>query len=282
MFLHYLLFLDTLSVNNIVYWDKTSYTNVDSFIVYRETFSNNYERIGAVFYESLSLFVDTVRTLYFPFTGDPDIGTYRYKLQIRDTCGNYGSLSNYHNTLYVTKTGGAFNWNDYRIENEVIPIPQLTAYYLLRDNNSTGNWVVIGGVSGSQLTINDPQYSSYPNARWRLETQWSIDCTPTKSINTSRSNIVGNMVGISSVNENSTSVEIYPNPFTTYLNIEINNFKNTSYGLKIDDLLGRTVFESEINAPFSLINRGQLQSGVYIVKIVQDNEIIVNKKVVIQ
>lgn len=274
--------VDSTSTNNIIYWDKTIYTNVDSFIVYRETSSNLYKRIGAVSFESLSLFVDTVRTLYFPFTGNPNVGTYRYKLQLLDSCGNYDPLSNFHNTLFVTKSGGNFNWNDYKIEGETTPIPQLTAYYLLRDNNGTGNWTVISGVSGSQLTINDPDFASYPHARWRIETQWSTVCSATKSLNKARSNIVGYTVGISAVDLLSPSISIYPNPFSTKATIEINNFDYHTYELQIVDMLGRKVYSSELTEPVTEIKTGKIQSGVYFVHILFENKIIANKKVVIQ
>src|SRR6202008_1899796 len=57
--------VDTLSQNNLITWDKTAFDNsVDSFIVYREVQSNLYLPIGAVSFDSLSLFVDTARTIY--------------------------------------------------------------------------------------------------------------------------------------------------------------------------------------------------------------------------
>ncbi|MCE9538982.1 MAG: T9SS type A sorting domain-containing protein [Bacteroidetes bacterium] len=238
--------VDSASMHNIIYWDKTSYTNVNSFIVYRETISNTYKRIGAVSMDSLSLFIDTVSQLYFPFTGNPNSGTYRYKLQIRDTCGNYSLLSKYHNTIYVTQTGGTFNWNGYQIEGEATPIPELTAYYLWRDDNSTGNWAIVNGVSGSQLTITDPNYASYPNARWRIETVWSISCTPTRAVNSSRSNIKGNMIttGVSIVNGHTTEISIYPNPANNTITVTMNSSIEKNISVELLDLLGNVIMKT--------------------------------------
>ncbi|MDO9185250.1 MAG: FG-GAP-like repeat-containing protein [Bacteroidia bacterium] len=283
--------VDSASINNIIYWDKTLYSNVDSFIVYRETISNSYKKIGAVQRDSLSMLIDTVRHLYFPFTGDPNTGTYRYKLQIRDTCGNYSLLSSYHNTIYVTQTGGTFNWNNYQIESEANPIPELTSYNLYRDNNGNGNWSLVSAVSGSQLTINDPDYTSYPNARWRIETVWSISCTPTRALNNSRSNIKGNMItnGIPSSNELSILVSIYPNPFLANTTIGYRLNKKSDVSLEIYNALGQkvetlvkadqTVGEYKYN--FSAKEKGY-GTGVYFLKISLDGKVSVKRIVELQ
>ncbi len=281
---------DSTSTNNIIYWDKTSYSNVDSFIVYRETVSNMYQKIGAVSMDSMSMFTDTVRQLYFPFTGDPNAGTYRYKLQIRDTCGNYGPLSLYHNTLYVTQTGGAFNWNDYQIEGAAIPIPQLTAYYLYRDNNSNGNWALVNGVSGSQLTINDANYSIYPNARWRIETAWSIGCDPTRvMVNTARSNIKGQTVGISTITEPTAFLSIYPNPFSMQTTIAYVLDKKSDVNIEVYNALGQKM-ETFINAnqiagEYQYIFNAKEKSyyaGVYFVKMMVNGNTTIKRIVVME
>lgn len=282
---------DSTSTNNIIYWDKTSYSNVDSFIVYRETVSNTYQKVGAVSMDSMSMFTDTVRQLYFPFTGDPNAGTYRYKLQIRDTCGNYGPLSLYHNTLYVTQTGGAFNWNDYQIEGAAIPIPELTAYYLYRDNNSNGNWTLVSGVSGSQLTINDANYSTYPNARWRIETAWSISCEPTRTtVNTARSNIKGQIVnGISAMTESAAVVSIYPNPFSVQTTIAYVLDKKSDVNIELYNALGQkmeTLIDTDqIAGEYQYIFNAKEKSyyaGVYLVKVKVNGNTTIKRIVVME
>src|ERR1051326_278287 len=112
--------VDSLSQYNVIMWDKTSYNYTDTFIVCREITTNNYLRIGTVPYDSLSEFIDTVRTKYFPNTGDPNAGTYRYKIKVNDSCGtdSTGStFSPYHNTIFMTNNNGNFSWQFYTIEN---------------------------------------------------------------------------------------------------------------------------------------------------------------------
>ncbi|MBC7863889.1 MAG: hypothetical protein IAF38_13015, partial [Bacteroidia bacterium] len=90
-----LVTVDSNSQHNIIMWDKTPFTDVDSFIIYREIATNNYQPIGAVHFDSLSQFVDTTETLYFPNTGNPNAGTYRYKIKAHTTCGGYTAISPY-------------------------------------------------------------------------------------------------------------------------------------------------------------------------------------------
>lgn len=273
--------VDDASMNNVVYWDKTPYPNVDSFIVYRETVSNTFKRIGAVSNDSLSMFTDTVRQLYFPFTGDPNVGGYRYKLQIRDTCGNYSALSLYHNTIYVSQTGSAFSWNQYQIEGQATPIPQLTSYYLLRDNIGTGNWAIVGGVSASQLSINDPNYATYPNGRWRVETQWTISCTPTRSVSATHSNIKGLLSTGITANEFSSSISIFPNPFTSETTILFTReMKNTT--VKIVDILGKEIKAINFTGKQLILEKGTIKKGIYFVQISDENQNVLNRKIIIQ
>lgn len=92
--------VDEPSNYNEIYWDKTLYPNLDSMIIWRETTSNTYKQVGAVHSSALSFYVDTARSIG-PANGNPNIGTYRYKIQIRDTCGNYSLKSLWHNTVFL-------------------------------------------------------------------------------------------------------------------------------------------------------------------------------------
>jgi hypothetical protein len=278
--------VDDSSKHNIVYWDKTAYTNVDSFIIYRETISNTYKQIGTVSKSALSLFLDTVQTLYFPFTGDPNSGTYRYALQIRDTCGNYSQLSNYHNTIYVTQTGGTFNWNDYQIEGEGIPISELSAYYLYRDNNNTNTWTLVTGVSGSQTNVTDNSYASYPNANWRIETIWTISCSPTlrmgnnstqSAVVKSRSNIKNNRVASINSIINNLQIAIYPQPASQEVVVNFASVQNKAT-FEIYNTLGELVQkETAQNTQTVNLNIESLNVGVYSLVIITEKSNVTKK-----
>jgi uncharacterized repeat protein (TIGR03803 family) len=251
------------SMSNVIMWQKPVSTNIDSFIVFRETTTNNYEQIGAVPYAALSEFEDTVAAKYFPFTGNPNAGTYRYKLQVRYIDGSYSRLSPYHNTLFATQSGGTFNWNQYTIEGDSVPLPTLSAYILYRDDNSTGAWHQVVGVSGTQTTATDPNYNSYPNGSWRVETNWGITCTPTRSttsgFNASKSNVKGSLIAGIKPESLSSGVKVFPIPATNALNITGITQKTS---VKLIDLVGKVVFDSEIERNIT-IDINYLPQGVY-------------------
>jgi hypothetical protein len=266
--------VDSLSNYNQIYWDKTPYLGVDSFIVYRETTVNTYKRIGAVPHDSLSMFVDTVRTLYFPNTGNPNQGTYKYKLQIRSLTGDYGMMGPWHKSIFVNQTGGVFTFNDYSIEGVAVPVPQLNQYLLLRDDNSTGNWNVLSANASSPM--NDPAYASYPNARWRVETDWTINCDATRAtVNTTRSNIKGNGLSIGIEKETAeTGFTLYPNPAEKIVTIEVPP-QNSKCIIRIYDQLGKAATDDILIIPSAMktsrkVDLAGFDKGIYIVILEND------------
>ncbi|MFN6037662.1 MAG: PKD-like domain-containing protein, partial [Bacteroidota bacterium] len=152
--------VDSLSLNNIIYWDKTNYGPMDTFVVYRDISNNNFMPIGKVSYNSLSEFVDTVRTLYSA-NGDPNVSSWRYKLSVIDSCGNESPMSPYHQTMFMQSTLGNFSWNHYQVEGQPAPVPALQNYFFNRDNLSNGNWNLIQTLSASSTAFTDPSYNTY-------------------------------------------------------------------------------------------------------------------------
>lgn len=212
--------VDNSGQHNILYWDKTPYVSADSFIVYRETNLNNFQRIAAISYDSLSMFIDTVANLYPSFTGNPNLGTNRYKLQVVDTCGNYSTLGTWHKTIFVNQTGGVFTFNDYSIQGQPVPLNELSTYQLWRDDSTSGNWNLLS--SNASSPMNDPDYAIYPNASWCIKTVWSISCSPSKIYNFSQSNILGKAtVGLNEQVIKQSDIAVYPNPASTSINITI-------------------------------------------------------------
>src|SRR6185437_4433252 len=127
---------DTFFVNNVVYWDKTLYTNADSFIVYRLS-SGTYLYIGAVSKDSSQL-TDTKRSIGGPNGGDPNITSWRYKLAIKDTCGNISAMSPYHETVNIQQNNQNLSWNAYAVESpQTNPV---NSYEVLRDSLGIGDW----------------------------------------------------------------------------------------------------------------------------------------------
>jgi len=265
--------VDDSSVFNIVYWEKTSYTKVDSFIVYRET-GAGYQQIGAVPGTGFSAFTDTVRHKYFPNTGNPNAGTYRYKLQIRDSLGNYSPMSPYHNTIYINQTFGTFTWNAYEIEGQPVPLPSATlvSYDLYRSDSSNGNWQIVNSVAGSQLTQTDVGWNAslQHTASWRVETNWYIHCNPTHTlINTSHSNIrqPASIIaqGINEM-ELDNVVSVFPNPAKDQVTVQL-ELPVRDLTVRIYNMMGQIVYQNELTNTKTSIDISAFAKGVYTLEV---------------
>jgi hypothetical protein len=287
--------VDSLSANNIIYWNKTLYPSADTFYIYRDTANYNYALIGKVPYDSLSLFNDTLRSLYAA-NGDPNLTSWKYKIAYHDSVTNTMSpMSPWHQSIYQYNVGGLFIWNHYQIEGQVTPVPGLTNYLLMRESiGGTGDWVVAATASSSSTSINDPQFSTYQNtANWRIETLWSTSCDPNLfiqqtpleprpksmlTVNTTRSNIRHNAMSAGIKKENLDAPSIYPNPAVGQLNI--NSEKLIIQEIRIVSLLGKIVFNEPINSKTTTIDLTHFSKGIYSIVIIC-NDVIFDKKLVV-
>lgn len=276
--------VDSANQYNEIYWDKTAYPMLDSMIVYREVISNTFKRIGAVGKSAISRFVDTARSIG-PANGDPNISTYRYKLQMRDTCGNYGPKSLWHNTIFFTHTGSTFFWtNNYMIEGPYNPVQ---TYSLMVCPNPTANatYSLVGTTTGNQSTLNDPFYNVYSaTADWRVVADLGYTCTPSfmyvkSGINTqganapiskSSSNIQNNRPSIGMKEYNLKAVtRVYPNPTSGKLNIEFEKI-NGEVNIVMTDILGREVYNEKTLAN-RIIDVSGFSKGVYVLSLNTQN-----------
>ena len=281
--------LSGLDQYNVVYWDKTSYNNVNRFIVYREISSGVYQTIGSRSYADLSEFTDTARHVGSTTAngGDPNGSTYRYKIQIEDTSGTYSYMSPYHNTVYFVNNGsGTFTWNVYAVEN--MTLTPVNTFSLSRDNNSNGNWNTIQTTAGTQTTLNDPNYNTYQStASWRVD-GGDFACNPTLRLANgnnstdaakvkSHSNQNNNRVGGIKLLSNGSQVNIYPNPNKGSFTIETTATEKQT--VQVFDVNGKLVFNQAINGNIN-VDASNLAEGVYNVSII-GNEGVVNKRLVI-
>ncbi|MDF2449921.1 MAG: hypothetical protein K0R26_2425 [Bacteroidota bacterium] len=276
--------LDSVFANNIVYWDKTVNAKIDSFIIYREVSTNTYKRIGAQHYNKFSRFIDTVRSVG-PANGDPNITSYRYKLQLRDSCGNYSAMSPYHNNFYFTTvSNGSFIWNSYEIEGQ--PATPVSTCDLLRDNLGNNTWMVVGSCAGTQNNLNDPAFASFPNALWRID-GLGFTCNPTykgiQAISKSKSNVKNNFnvgglpTGLDNNLLNAT-INLGPNPASSELTVSFGHDLKAETKLVIIDVVGKELSSHRINQGSTcVLPVNDLSNGVYFVRIEQGKHIVVRK-----
>jgi len=281
---------DSLSLNNIIHWDKTQYPSADSFLVYRyDVVSSGYLRVGAVGKDSSHL-TDVARNIGGPNGGDPTISSWQYKLAVKDTCGHLSALSPYHQTVFVQESNQNFSWNAYTIESgQSNPV---SGYSFLRDSINNGHWKVIANTAG--LSATDNQYASYPNGNWRVDAL-GFNCTAVQrpiggnstlaTINTSKSNIKRPPIIISGFAANTlfTDLKLYPNPATREVTLEFP--AGIHHGnVKLIGLTGQVFFDREIlntsNSDMTqTIPTGHLARGIYFVCVESQDKRIYKKLV---
>lgn len=276
--------VDSLGVNNEIYWEKTLYPQADSFIVYREVSTNVYKRIAGLSRTAFSMYVDTNRSIG-PANGDPNLTYYKYKLQIKDSCGNLSPLSKWHETIFIQdQLNGNFNWNMYAIES--MTSTPITLYNLKRRMVSTGTETLITSTTGGLAT--DPLYNSF----WPLNVKWFVDaqgfnCSPTSKImvtkTKTKSNQSNDKIALGILGVNATNlIRVYPNPAKDILNIDLNGLEKTELTIEIRNMLGQLVYKTQSLNQFLVISTNLISSGVYSVNVIQNNKTIFIKKIVVE
>ncbi len=83
--------------------------------------------------------------------------------------------------------------------------------------------------------------------------------------------------------KNNIPVRIYPNPFISKATLEINgDAALQNLEIKIYDILGAEVLGLKITASSTTIPRGDLPSGIYFLRLIQDAKVIATEKLVIE
>ncbi|HRD40984.1 MAG TPA: T9SS type A sorting domain-containing protein, partial [Bacteroidia bacterium] len=276
--------VDSLGNDNEIYWEKTLYPRADSFIVYRETSLNNYTRIGAVSRTAFSMYVDTNRSIG-PANGNPNTSYYRYKLQIKDSCGNLSALSLWHETIFIQdQLNGNFNWNSYAIESTTAT--PISIYNLKRRTPATGTETLVTSTTGNLAT--DPAYNTF----WPLGVKWFVDavgfnCNPTAKVLVQKTKTRSNQsndklfpTGINSSAIFNESIQVYPNPAKDLINVDLTLLNKESITVEIRNVLGQLVYETRSLNQHLVINVSTLQSGVYMLIVKQGNQESINKVVI--
>ena len=267
--------VDSLSTHNIVVWEKTGLpSTIDSFRIYREVATNVYSNIGSVSNDSLSEFHD--------YAANPNSTSFKYKLSVKDSCGNISAQSDYHNTIHLQYLGnGNLLWSLYSIENASNPV---NFYIINRDDTGTGNFLPISStIPGTNTSYTDVNFSSFPNARYRVDVSWSIACNPTRAISTTHSNIIN--LGNASVSqlEQANSITISPNPTASLTTISFST-EQTNTTIKITDILGQGISPSTTlkGTKSVTLDMSGYAKGIYFVQITDANKNMMNKKIIVQ
>jgi hypothetical protein len=102
-----------------------------------------------------------------------------------------------------------------------------------------------------------------------------VTITDSKGCTTSNTFIVGISTGLASVQITTSDVKIYPNPANDYATIEVVGYKIDK--IELVNLLGQTIFITEVNASLIRFGTSDLTNGTYFVKITSNNNTITKK-----
>ncbi len=263
--------VDTANNHNIVYWDKTGLTGVDSFRIYREVATSVWSHIASVAFADLSEYHDNV--------ADAAVSQWAYKIAVLDTCGNELPRSLYHYTIHLQVLGGGnLQWSLYSIEATANPV---NFYQVYRDDFGTGNFLPISlTIPGTFTSYTDINFASFPLADYMVQVDWNISCTPTRiAINTSHSNIRHQSISAIGISENdrASAVTIFPNPANDKVMIEVENLIGQE--LKIMNALGELIFNTKIKDKKTAVDISSFSNGIYSIQIETENGRIVKKLV---
>ena len=92
----------------------------------------------------------------------------------------------------------------------------------------------------------------------------------------------GCFLGVNEVLIYDSQLKVYPNPFSNSTTLEITNWQNQNYDLKIYDLFGREVRKSQIKNQKTEISRNNLPAGMYFYQVKDNKRFISTGKLIVQ
>ncbi|MEZ4884986.1 MAG: FG-GAP-like repeat-containing protein [Chitinophagales bacterium] len=70
--------------------------------------------------------------------------------------------------------------------------------------------------------------------------------------------------------DNRYSIRVFPNPFSDYTTIEVDGLPQGNYRLEVMDILGRKVRELKVENGELQLERGSLESGLYLIRVLEE------------
>ncbi len=243
------------SNKNLIVWNKALSAAIDSFYIFRETnISNAYQKIGTVSYDSMSVFADV--------NSYPSVQSNKYKISIKDKCGLESNTSTPHKTMHLSiNQGMGTSWNLIWDPYQGFTVSTYNVYR----GTVPDNLQLIGTSSGSNTQYTDltpPAGYLY----YQVEVVSPSFCNPTRSYNSSRSNIsTNNPSGITDYSAENELFSIYPNPSDGNITIEILS-SNKGEEILIYNLQGQIILQQILQEEKTVINVSAFSKGIYFIE----------------
>jgi photosystem II stability/assembly factor-like uncharacterized protein len=238
---------------NQIIWNKSESKNAEKFFLYKESnITNQYIGIAELHPDSVFIFNDT--------NSFPLVQSNKYLLEKLDVCGILSNWSEPHKTMHLTINkglGSSWNliWNKYEGF-------EVSTYNIYR-GTSPQSLLQIGTSSGSNNSYTDLDAPT-GDVYYRVEFVSPNACTPQKTYNVSRSNIISNK-DVSLQNQKPNfSANVYPNPTQDKLFVNIESV-HTICTIQVMNLMGETLFTKTTKEPLIEIPFAEFGSGMYMV-----------------
>jgi hypothetical protein len=236
-----LVTVDTITGKNMVVWEKMNTTDVDYYVIYRESSSKNiYQPVGISSVYSPGLFIDSV--------ADPMLRSWKYRLSVVDVCGNESQLSDYHKTIHLTMSRGitenAANliWNPYEgFEANTYEIYKRT---------TQATWLNLTSISSDFTSYTDIS-PNMDNLYYYIALQHPTGCVVSdlkaETLNTSRSNRQSKLktTGIPDYLQSGYNFLIWPNPSKGIFNLSIDKIITGDAIIRVHDITGKVIYINE-------------------------------------
>jgi hypothetical protein len=256
--------VDSTTGKNLLVWDKTPNSNVDSFRIYRESsVAGVYQQIGQQPFAAFSTYVDVA--------SNPAQQSNKYVITAINSCGE-SSYSQEHQTIHLTSNlgvGGVVNliWNAYAGFS-------YSSFNIYR-GSSISNLQLISTVSSGNFSYTDLTPPA-PPVYYAVEVVNSNGCAPTRTSNYNSS--LSNVINITQTGINDVSVREYAVSYYAD-EIHFSQIANSPVDITLYDMSGRVVMKQNNWLGSSLVVDA-IASGVYVVAI-QNNTMSVSRKVLI-
>ncbi|MBK9192498.1 MAG: T9SS type A sorting domain-containing protein [Crocinitomicaceae bacterium] len=272
-----MLTVDTSLIYNVVVWEKDiTQPNIDGFNIYRETSTyGNFELVSSRPYALESMFQDN--------DASPVDRSWRYYITAYDDCGNESVYGVVHKTIHavattVNSTDYTIHWDNY--EGMVYSDVNVHRF------DSTNGWVTIA----SNISFGTNAFPDTPpvltGLDYLVEFNLADPCQSAKvqDHNSSRSNKSSSVFdpGNSTVQIQDNelgAITCYPNPSEDMFVIHVDQFDLvTNY--QIVDLNGNLIQSGLLTSNNTAVDVADVASGIYLVKISSENNILTIKMVV--
>ena len=200
--------------------------------------------------------------IYTDSNSFPMVQSNKYKLERTDVCGLNSLWSEPHKTMHLTINKGlGTTWN--LIWNKYEGF-QVTTYNIYRGTSPT-NLVQIGTSSGSNNSYSDLSAPA-GDVYYQVEIISPFTCSPTKTYNTSKSNIISNKNLSNKDQMPIVPITLYPNPSTGMIYLNMNSYAEENT-ISVMNLKGELLMKQVSNEQNIEISLTEFPSGLYVVLI---------------